>query len=130
MPKFGIKYLLIFVTGFSALAWMFASFVVHQPDPALLALPANATNIKQFSALPPIYQLKAKVTKSEFDEFVQRSRLRPTPSSKLKLGWVRHQNKSWWDPVPGKPPSHYSQDHNNQNEIAKYENGHLYFQRY
>jgi hypothetical protein len=111
--------------------------------PARAALPGSAQDIHDY--ISPsfgmtgdyMYALKARITKDEFDRFVQDLHLTPLLINKDYRGWEhnwslmndkRNQWASWWDPSDSVANAYYDNTAKGSLIIlAKYENGCVYY---
>ena len=102
------------------------------PHPARSALPSTATGIRTLSAGPSgftadsWYQLKAKITRDEFSQFVIDMNLAPISDGQIaKFGG--HSGADWWDTSSGDADVFLRVHSQSSLERAKYENGYLYY---
>ena len=116
----------VFVGCVSAL-WLFSS------SPARGALPTTATDIHEFSAGPSgvtadaWYQLKAKISAQEFDQFVSDMKMTPCPPGQDAEFCAHSGSEKWWDASSDNNGAFVRIHSGSRLERAKYENGYLYY---
>ena len=127
--QFDIKTLLLLISIFCVLVIFFTALFRARPNFARKCLPASAVEVYEFSTTPPLYQLKAKVSPEDFEEFVLLMGLGEIePRSKIWSRWVTSTPAPWFHSIDSERPSHLGYDSPSMDAIAKYKDGYLYYQ--
>ena len=103
-----------------------------QPTRARAPLPATATGIMEYNAGPSgitgdvWYQLKARISPQEFEQFVLDMKLAPCPPGQDPKFGAHSGSEKWWD--ASSDGGVFIRVHSASSlERAKYENGYLYY---